>query len=59
MASKSADVRPKITLACVECNRRKADRTPEQARMHLRKQPVRPTWKPLYAQHRVSVGLSF
>ncbi len=38
-------------LACVSCNKRKADRTPEQARMHLRKKPVRPAWKPLYADH--------
>jgi len=37
-------------LACVECNSKKADRTPVQARMRLRKEPVRPTWKPIYAQ---------
>jgi 5-methylcytosine-specific restriction endonuclease McrA len=36
-------------LACIECNARKADRTPEQARMPLRSQPERPTWRPLYA----------
>lgn len=36
-------------LACVECNKHKADRTPAQAKMKLRKQPIRPTWKPLYA----------
>ena len=36
-------------LACVDCNKRKADRTPTQARMRLRSQPLRPTWKPLYA----------
>src|SRR3954454_10401645 len=36
-------------LACVECNARKANRTPEQARMRLRKPPARPAWKPLYA----------
>jgi 5-methylcytosine-specific restriction endonuclease McrA len=35
--------------ACVPCNARKADRTPEQAGMHLRKRPTRPEWKPLYA----------
>ena len=29
-------------LACVECNSRKANRTPEQARMTLRKQPKKP-----------------
>ena len=39
-------------LSCVDCNKRKADRTPEQAGIRLRKQPVRPTRKPLYAAHR-------
>ena len=29
-------------LACVDCNSRKANRTPEQARMKLRKQPKKP-----------------
>lgn len=36
-------------LACLECNKLKADRTPAQAGMKLRKPPVRPQWKPLYA----------
>ena len=36
-------------LACMECNKRKADRTPEQAGMRLKHKPVRPTWTPLYA----------
>ena len=36
-------------LACVECNKRKADRTPEQAGMKLHHAPKRPKWKPLYA----------
>jgi len=36
-------------LACVACNARKANRTPEQARMKLRKPPSRPHWRPLYA----------
>ena len=35
--------------ACVRCNSRKADRTPEQAHMLLRKHPTRPDWKPLFA----------
>jgi 5-methylcytosine-specific restriction endonuclease McrA len=35
--------------ACESCNARKADRTPEQAGMHLRKRPHRPEWKPLYS----------
>ena len=43
-------------LACMACNKRKADRTPEQARMRLRKQPVRPAWKPLYADHSVRIA---
>jgi 5-methylcytosine-specific restriction endonuclease McrA len=42
-------------LACLDCNKRKADRTPEQARMRLRRQPVRPTWKPVYAAHDVRI----
>ena len=37
-------------LACVACNSRKANRTPQQAKMQLAKTPVRPTWSPLYAQ---------
>lgn len=36
-------------LACVECNKRKADRTPAEARMPLRRAPRRPAWEPLYA----------
>ncbi|QDU93020.1 HNH endonuclease [Lignipirellula cremea] len=36
-------------LACVDCNHRKADRTPEQARMKLRSEPTRPTWKPTFS----------
>ena len=42
-------------LACLPCNKRKDDRTPEQARMRLRKAPARPTWKPLYAAHNVRI----
>jgi 5-methylcytosine-specific restriction endonuclease McrA len=42
-------------LACMACNKRKADRTPEQARMRLRKKPIRPMWKPLYADHSVRI----
>jgi 5-methylcytosine-specific restriction endonuclease McrA len=38
-------------LACVGCNKRKADRTPEQARMRLRHKPLRPSWRPLYSDH--------
>ena len=42
-------------LACVVCNKAKADRTPKQAGMKLRKQPVRPMWKPLYTAHNVRI----
>ena len=38
-------------LACLECNKRKADRTPEQAKMRLKRKPVQPIWNPLYAAH--------
>ncbi len=38
-------------LACLPCNKSKADRTPDQAELKLRKVPVRPAWKPLYSQH--------
>ncbi len=32
-------------LACVECNKRKANRTPDEAGMRLRKHPRRPSWR--------------
>lgn len=34
-------------LACVACNALKADRTPEEARMPLRRPPRKPSWKSL------------
>jgi 5-methylcytosine-specific restriction endonuclease McrA len=43
-------------LACIDCNRVKADRTPEQAGMALRRKPVRPLWKPLYAPSGVRIA---
>ena len=43
-------------LACVSCNKRKADRTPQQAGMKLRRQPVRPNWNPLYAVHNIRLA---
>ena len=42
-------------LACVACNHRKAARTPRQAGMRLRKQPVQPTWRPLYTAHQTRI----
>jgi len=38
-------------LACIECNKKKADMTPEQAGMKLRKVPKKPTWKTLAHVH--------
>ncbi len=38
-------------LACVDCNHSKADRTPEQAHMRLKKVPKRPSWNPAYSRH--------
>ncbi len=43
-------------LACMACNKRKADRTPEQAGLKLRRQPNRPAWKPLYADHTMRIA---
>lgn len=40
-------------LACIDCNKKKADRTPAQAKMKLKKEPILPTWRPVYADHRV------
>lgn len=42
-------------LACVQCNSTKADRTPERAGMPLRRRPVRPVWRPLYASRRIRI----
>lgn len=43
-------------LACIDCNAKKADRTPDQARMPLHREPVRPVWKPLYGSHGMRIG---
>jgi 5-methylcytosine-specific restriction endonuclease McrA len=43
-------------LACVPCNARKANRTPEQAGMKLRRHPVRPSWKPLYDAQNIKIA---
>jgi 5-methylcytosine-specific restriction endonuclease McrA len=43
-------------LACVPCNARKANRTPEQAGMKLRRHPTRPAWKPLYDASTVRIA---
>ncbi len=33
-----------IVTCCVICNRKKGGRTPAEARMHLLKKPIRPSW---------------
>lgn len=33
-------------LACVECNHHKADRTPDEAGLRLRRKPEAPRWRP-------------
>jgi 5-methylcytosine-specific restriction endonuclease McrA len=35
-----------LVTCCVECNRRKKDKTPEQARMHLLSEPKKPKYIP-------------
>jgi 5-methylcytosine-specific restriction endonuclease McrA len=42
-------------LACVTCNRHKANRTPEQAGLTLSTKPVHPRWQPCYAIGRVRI----
>jgi len=36
-----------VVASCGPCNHEKANRTPAQARMHLRSRPVRPDWVPV------------
>ena len=37
-----------IVTACRDCNGRKANRTPKEAGMRLRRKPARPTWVPIF-----------
>jgi len=37
-----------IVTCCVSCNAKKADRTPKQAKMGLKKEPERPNWVPIF-----------
>lgn len=43
-------------LACVDCNKRKADRSPADVGLKLMKKPVRPKWKPWYATQSLPVA---
>ena len=40
-----------VVCACTECNKRKGGRTPTQARMRLKRRPVRPHHNPLIRLH--------
>lgn len=42
-------------LACVQCNHRKADRTPVEAGIRLRKVPKQPEWNPIYSRHSMRI----
>jgi len=42
-------------LACLDCNGRKSNRTPDEAHMPLLRKPVRPKWQSLYARHDVRI----
>ena len=35
-----------IVTACIDCNNKKANRTPDEARMRLLKKPEKPRWMP-------------
>lgn len=37
-----------VVTCCVDCNTKKANRTPEQAGMKLRSKPYRPDWLPMF-----------
>jgi Restriction endonuclease len=36
-----------VVCCCVDCNRRKGGRTPEEAKTRLRTKPKKPLWSPL------------
>ena len=38
-----------IVTCCSDCNAKKANRTPRQAGMRLRREPYKPTWVPLFS----------
>jgi 5-methylcytosine-specific restriction endonuclease McrA len=45
-----------IVCACLDCNRRKGGRTPDQSGMTLLKQPIRPAWTPFVARNLAGSG---
>lgn len=45
-----------IVCSCVPCNTKKANRTPQEAGMHLIRKPKRPKWRPFI---QVNLGLNY
>ncbi|RME00287.1 MAG: HNH endonuclease [Deltaproteobacteria bacterium] len=45
-----------VVCSCIECNRKKGGRTPEQAGMRLIRSPTRPSFTPLAVLHRQGVA---
>ena len=45
-----------IVCSCIECNTRKANRTPQEAGMRLVRKPKRPKWRPFI---QINVGLHY
>jgi len=45
-----------IVCSCIRCNTRKANRTPQEAGMHLIRKPKRPKWRPFV---QVNLGLQY
>lgn len=37
-----------VVCSCIPCNLRKGGRTPDEARIHLLKRPIRPRWTPTF-----------
>ncbi len=45
-----------VVCSCIPCNLRKANRTPEEAGMRLRKRPIRPRWSAAFRPIARGVG---
>jgi len=40
-----------VVCSCIQCNRRKGGRTPEQARIKLIRKPFKPKWMPVFGNN--------
>ena len=45
-----------IVCSCIKCNTKKANRTPQEAGLHLIRKPKRPKWRPFV---QVNLGMSY